>query len=103
MSEAYDMISASLNEIIDDIEKNNGENLRQTVITVNVDSIQTFTPDSIKNIRLEHNLTQNLLARFLGVTKKTVEAWEAGRNVPNGPSSRLLELLSRKVISPVAS
>ena len=30
MSEAYDMISASLNEIIDDIEKNNGENLRQT-------------------------------------------------------------------------
>ena len=30
-------------------------------------------------------------------------AWEAGKNKPNGPSSRLLELLSRKAIIPLQS
>lgn len=103
MSEAYDMISASLNEIINDLETANGANLKQTVLTVNVNNLHTFTPAEIKNIRVENNLTQNLLAKFLGVTKKTVEAWEAGRNTPNGPSSRLLELLAKKAISPVVS
>lgn len=103
MSKAYDMISASLNEIIDDMEKTNGANLKQTVITIEVDEVQDFTPSEIKAIRLKNNLTQSLLAKFLCVSKKTVEAWESGKNKPNGPSSRLLELLSRKLISPVYS
>ena len=103
MSKAYDMISASLNEIIDDMEKTNGTNLKQTVITIEVDEVKDFTPSEIKAIRLKNNLTQSLLAKFLCVSKKTVEAWESGKNKPNGPSSRLLELLSRKLISPVYS
>lgn len=103
MSKAYDMISASLNEIIDDMEKTTGANLKQTVITIEVDEVQDFTPSEIKAIRLKNNLTQSLLAKFLCVSKKTVEAWESGKNKPNGPSSRLLELLSRKLISPVYS
>lgn len=103
MSKAYDMISASLNEIIDDMEKTNGANLKQTVITIEVDEVKDFIPREIKAIRLKNNLTQSLLAKFLCVSKKTVEAWESGKNKPNGPSSRLLELLSRKLISPVYS
>ena len=103
VSKAYDMISASLNEIIDDMEKTNGANLKQTVITIEVDEVKNFTPSEIKAIRLKNNLTQSLLAKFLCVSKKTVEAWESGKNKPNGPSSRLLELLSRKLISPVYS
>lgn len=103
MSNAYDMISASLNEIIDNLETSNGSNLKQTVLTIDVNTVRTFTPSEIKNIRLENNLTQNLLAKFLCVSKKTVEAWEAGKNKPNGPSSRLLELLSQKAIIPLQS
>lgn len=103
MSEAFDMISASLNEIIDDMEKTGGANLKQTVLTIDVDTVRAFSPSEIKAIRLENNLTQNLLAKFLCVSKKTVEAWEAGKNKPNGPSSRLLELLSKKAISPIYS
>ncbi|WP_027395993.1 helix-turn-helix domain-containing protein [Anaerovibrio lipolyticus] len=103
MSKAYDMISASLNEIIDDIEVTNGANLKQTVLTIDVDTVRNFTPSEIRNIRMENNLTQNLLAKFLCVSKKTIEAWESGRNTPNGPSKRLLELLAKKAVAPVVS
>ena len=103
MSKAYDMISTSLNEIIDDIEVSNGANLKQTILTIDVDNVRNFTPSEIRNIRMENNLTQNLLAKFLCVSKKTVEAWESGRNTPNGPSKRLLELLAKKAVTPVVS
>ena len=103
MSKAYDMIRASLNEIIDDIEVTNGANLKQTVLTIDVDNVRNFTPSEIRNIRMENNLTQNLLAKFLCVSKKTIEAWESGRNTPSGPSKRLLELLAQKVVTPIVS
>ena len=101
MSKAYDMIITSLNEIIDDIEVTNGANLKQTVLTIDVDNVRNFTPSEIRNIRMENNLTQNLLAKFLCVSKKTIEAWESGRNTPSGPSKRLLELLAQKVVTPI--
>ena len=101
MSKAYDMISASLNEIIKDVELTKGANLKTTTLTIDVDNVKSFTPNEIKSIRLKNNLTQNLLAKFLCVSKKTVEAWESGKNKPSGPSSRLLELLSREAVMPI--
>lgn len=35
MSKAFELISESLNEIIDDLEKNNGANLKREVLTIN--------------------------------------------------------------------
>ena len=32
---------------------------------------------------------------YMGVSVKTVEAWEAGRNHPDGPACRLLELTQK--------
>ncbi|NSW92878.1 MAG: helix-turn-helix domain-containing protein [Firmicutes bacterium] len=49
----------------------------------------------IKEIRQKLNLTQTSFANIMGVSKKTIEAWEAGINIPQGPSQRLLELLSK--------
>ena len=98
MSNAYDMISASLNELTEDIELNDGKNLSTSVLEIDVAPVKKFSASEIKNIRLKNNLTQSILANFLCVSKKTIEAWEAGRNVPNGPSSRLLELLNNNSI-----
>ncbi len=49
----------------------------------------------MKNLRAELNVSQAVFARVLGVSKKTVEAWEAGRNVPSGSARRLLEVIQK--------
>ena len=36
---------------------------------------------------------QVLFAGLMGVSPKTVEAWEAGRNMPDGPARRILSML----------
>ena len=51
--------------------------------------------DEIKQIRQRLNMTQKLFAAALGVSVKTVEAWESGTNTPTGIANRMLELLSR--------
>ena len=41
-------------------------------------------------------MTQKIFADYMGVSPKTVEAWESGINHPVGPACRLLSLLERK-------
>lgn len=47
----------------------------------------------IKKIRNDIGATQVVFASIMGVSKKTVEAWEAGRNKPDGPARRLLAMV----------
>ena len=93
MSKTYDMITDSLQELISDYETTGGENLAHDTFCITLTPAKKFTAEDVKNIRARNHLTQSLLAKFLCVSKKTVEAWESGRNQPNGPSRRLLELL----------
>ena len=39
------------------------------------------------------SLSQAAFAMAMGVNVKTVEAWEADKNVPSGPVQRLLSLI----------
>lgn len=39
-------------------------------------------------------MTQSVFAAYMGVSKKTVEAWEGGRTHPSGSAFRLLEMLA---------
>jgi putative transcriptional regulator len=87
------MITDSLQELISDYETTGGENLAHDTFCITLTPAKKFTAEDVKNIRVRNHLTQSLLAKFLCVSKKTVEAWESGRNQPNGPSRRLLELL----------
>jgi len=52
-----------------------------------------FQAGEIKEIRQNTGLSQVMFAASIGVSPKTVEAWERGRNTPEGPSSRLLEIV----------
>lgn len=40
------------------------------------------------------NLTQKAFAKILGVSPRTVEAWESGRTVPSPTARKLMYLLS---------
>lgn len=58
-----------------------------------INPIRIYNAAEIKHIRNSLSLTQPLFASLLGVSKKTVEAWEAGNNTPNGSACRLLNML----------
>jgi putative transcriptional regulator len=55
--------------------------------------IAVFNTDDIKRIRQKTGLSQVMFAGSLGVSPKTVEAWENGRNKPEGASRRLCEIV----------
>ncbi|MBP3392592.1 MAG: helix-turn-helix domain-containing protein [Clostridia bacterium] len=65
-------------------------NARTTILTVA--PVERFRPDEIRLIRNRTGLTQIMFARYMGVSVKTVEAWEAGRNHPEGAACRLLSM-----------
>lgn len=67
-------------------------NLKAKTTILSVAPVDVFSPGEIKNIRKSTGLTQVLFAKYMGVSVKTVEAWEAGRNHPEGAACRLLTL-----------
>ena len=84
----FDEIKTGLNEAIE-YEKGN---LKAKTTTVSVEPVGVYTSSEIKSIRNSTGLTQNLFAKYMGVSVKTVEAWEAGRNHPEGAACRLLSM-----------
>ncbi|MBQ3670304.1 MAG: helix-turn-helix domain-containing protein [Treponema sp.] len=61
--------------------------------TVAVAALPEYTGQQIKKIREKLELTQRAFASVVGVSQKTVEAWEGGRNTPQGPAQRFLALM----------
>ena len=60
---------------------------------VRISPVQEFSKDEIKTIRQHLHLTQGAFAEVIGVTSKTVEAWERGTNTPTGPARRMMSIL----------
>lgn len=54
-----------------------------------------FNADEVKRIRHSTEMSQKVFASYMGVSDKTVEAWEAGTNHPSGAASRLLSLMEQ--------
>ena len=90
----YKNIIAGLNEAI----KNEKEGTLKGVRTrrVTIAPVPHYGATQIKSIRKKLGLSQLAFAKALGVSNKTVEAWEAGRNEPQGPAQRILELLQKE-------
>ena len=84
----FEEIKTGLNEAIE-YEK---RNLKANTRTLSITPVEEFTASEIKEIRKNAGLTQSVFAKYLGVSLKTVEAWETGRNQPNGSACRLLSI-----------
>ena len=85
----FDDIKTGLGQAIE-YEKGNLK-AKSTLLTV--EPVESFKPDEIRSIRNSTGLTQITFAKYMGVSVKTVEAWEAGRNMPDGPARRILAML----------
>lgn len=90
MSTIYDSIITGLNEAIEDAQCTEKILKRNTVTIV---PIKEYHAADVQKIRKSTGLSQRLFAGYLGVSKKTVEAWEAGTNQPSGTASRLLNMM----------
>ena len=71
--------------------------------TITIEPIEEFTAVEIKNIRKNTGLTQVLFAKYIGVSIKTVEAWESGKNHPSGAACRMLALTKKYPLLPKES
>jgi len=92
MSGLFESIKQGLNEALE-YERGNLTNVRVDKVTVA--PIHMYNANEVKAIRTQHSMTQKLFAEAMGVSVKTVEAWEAGTNKPSGVANRMLELLNR--------
>lgn len=63
--------------------------------TLQIEPVKGYDAAEVKKIRTNLNMTQSSFAQCMGVSKKTVEAWESGKNTPAGAASRLLSLVEK--------
>ncbi len=91
MSELYDSIMRGLEEV--KLYKEGKIKLKSH--RFQIEPINSFSATEVKAIRAEQRLSQKLFADIMGVSVKTVEAWECGRNAPSGTACRLLGILKK--------
>lgn len=89
MKNVYDSIMAGLTEALEDAEGKRELKKR----TVTVVPVKEYNADQVRSIRNETGLSQKAFASYMGVSVKTVEAWEAGTNTPSGAASRILTMM----------
>ena len=89
MSGFYEDLMEGLNEAVA-IER--GE-LKGRKTVYKIDPVKKYNNTEIKRIRNTAGMTQNVFADYIGVSPKTVEAWDKGTNHPTGSACRLLSIL----------
>ena len=98
MSKMYESLMEGLMEDLHDIQEHGEPQGRKAVVEYS--PVREYSAAEVKSIRKELGVSQPAFARCLGVSKKTVEKWESGDNIPSGPASRLLDLFKSHTISP---
>jgi putative transcriptional regulator len=78
-----------LQEAVDDA-KGRTQLKRNTII---IEPLKEYDAQKIKRIRQNVNMSQRAFAGYLGISPKTVEAWESGKNKPSGIACRMLNML----------
>ncbi|MBO4727249.1 MAG: helix-turn-helix domain-containing protein [Spirochaetaceae bacterium] len=95
MSEFFDELMTGLNEAVE-IERGNLKG-RKTVYEIQ--PVKKYDNTQIRELRTSIGMTQSLFADYMGVSVKTVEAWEKGTNHPTGTACRLISLLENKTFT----
>lgn len=92
MSKMFKDLKEGLEEAIA-YEKGTGKAKERTYMIL---PVKEYTGNEIRKVRIKKGMTQKVFASYMGVSTKTVEAWEGGRTHPTGPAFRLLDILSSR-------
>lgn len=90
MKSVYESIMTGLEEAIEDAQSSE-KKLNRRIVTII--PVKEYNANEIKQIRKATGFSQKLFASYMGVSDKTVEAWEAGKNTPSGAASRILNMM----------
>jgi putative transcriptional regulator len=63
--------------------------------------VEPLSPQIIKELREQENLSQTVFAVVLNTSVSTVQKWEIGDRKPSGPSLKLLNLIKCKGLESV--
>lgn len=64
--------------------------------------VQELSPEEIRALREQENMSQQVFARHLNVSKSLISKWERGTTKPSGPALRLLEVVKKNGIKSIA-
>ena len=90
--EEFDVYKGILEGLQDAVAYKQGDHSRGRV-SVREIPVPDYKAADVVRARKQLNLPQRSLANLMGVSPRTVEAWETGKNEPAGPARRLLRLL----------
>lgn len=90
MKKVYESIMTGLAEAVEDATLTE-KRLKRRVVSVI--PVKEYSAQEVREIRRATGFSQKLFASYMGVSDKTVEAWEAGTNHPSGAASRILSMM----------
>ena len=93
----FEFLKEGLGDIID--HQKGKKKLRKRIVDV-PEPAASLSANDVKRIRKALNYPQNLFAKFLNVSPRTIEAWESGIQTPNHAALRLLEIVDKGIYSP---
>ena len=96
MSNVYESIMTGLNEAVED-SKSYEKKLTRRVVTVI--PVKEYNASEVKKIRNSIGMSQKTFASYLGVSCKTVEAWEKALSLNREISSGRLKNFANLVFA----
>jgi putative transcriptional regulator len=88
---AFAELLASVNEAL---EHAKGQRSLKTTVLPRV--VEPMDGEDVRSVRASLRASQGVLAFYLNVSTKLVQAWEAGRRQPDGPALVLLRMIEQQ-------
>ena len=93
MPTIFDDIISSLNELAEHAQGKETSVVVHRRSSQDVIDIPDFSPYEIRDVRIASDMSQKTFAACVGVSVKSVEAWEGGRSRPDGAARRIIGLM----------
>lgn len=91
-SPVWDDVIAGMDSVIEALDSGEPLEKRFTVCTVKLDlTPRDYGPDDVKAVRAKLCASQPLLAKFLGVSLRTLRSWEQGQRPVPTMAARYLD------------
>ena len=91
----YDNLKESLEDAIAFAKGDTSKARVRVLSTVDSIPVAPYKPAEVAQLRRTLNMSQRGFATAIGVSPRTVEAWEAGKSEPSGVATRMLYLIDK--------